>query len=272
MDVGAALVADGRAAEAGQPGQGALDDPAMAAQAIRALDAAARDAGGDGSRPALVPAAAVIVGLVRVELPGSASWPPAAAAHARDDIEHRGKQRARRGGSRRSARSPAACRARRRGGGACVARPAPVGRVRPDRRRAATSAPFCRDGRGSSIDARSQSRASASASRSSRRRCGSPTTPASFQSRSRRQHVMPVQPNTSRGSRSQPIPDHRTNTMPSSARRSQHSRAAALRLRGLGGQQRLHRRPQLVAQKSPAHHPQHRTTSQVLLGAHRPST
>ncbi len=34
VDVGAALVADGRAAVAVEPGEGSLDDPAVAAQAL----------------------------------------------------------------------------------------------------------------------------------------------------------------------------------------------------------------------------------------------
>ena len=82
-----------------------------------------------------------------------------------------------------------------------------------------------------------------------------------------RSGVMPVQPNASRGNRSQPTPDRSTNTMPSSARRSQHSRAPALRLRRLLGQKRRHRRPQLVAHNRPGHGPQRHTPRWVLLGA-----
>src|SRR4051794_37248513 len=44
---GAALVAEGQPAVAGQPGQGALDDPAVPAQPGRGLDAAAGDPRGD---------------------------------------------------------------------------------------------------------------------------------------------------------------------------------------------------------------------------------
>ena len=46
MDVGAARVTDGEVSEAGGPGQGALDHPAVAAEAVRALDAAACDVRG----------------------------------------------------------------------------------------------------------------------------------------------------------------------------------------------------------------------------------
>ena len=46
MDVGAALVADGETAEAAEPGERALDHPAVAAQSLTGLDALAGDAGG----------------------------------------------------------------------------------------------------------------------------------------------------------------------------------------------------------------------------------
>ena len=43
MDVGAPLVPDGEASEAVEPGEGALDDPAVAARLVAALDALAGD-------------------------------------------------------------------------------------------------------------------------------------------------------------------------------------------------------------------------------------
>ncbi len=88
MDVGAMLVADGEASEAGEPGERALDHPAVAAEAIGAFDAPARDARGDGPLAALGAAAAVVVGLVRVELAGPTAGPAQAAAHARHDVQH----------------------------------------------------------------------------------------------------------------------------------------------------------------------------------------
>ena len=47
MDVGAALIADRQPAEAVEPGQGALHDPAMPTQAFAGVDAFAGDADPD---------------------------------------------------------------------------------------------------------------------------------------------------------------------------------------------------------------------------------
>ena len=218
VDVGAAFVADGQAPEADQPGQGPFHDPTVAPEAVGALDAAARDAGRDGAGAALGAASAVVVGLVCVELFGPASRPSTAAAHARDDVEHRGQHLA------VVPVGPAQLEAERRAAGiddevALRARPSAVRGVRADLCRGRRPPPFA--GMDAlSIEARPQSNASAAASRSRRTRCRAPSTPAACQSRSRRQQVMPVQPKTSRGSRSQPMPDHSTNTMPSRARRS----------------------------------------------------
>jgi hypothetical protein len=44
VDLGAALEADGEPAERGEPGEGALDDPAMGAETGRGLDALSREA------------------------------------------------------------------------------------------------------------------------------------------------------------------------------------------------------------------------------------
>ena len=73
VDVGVALVADRQPPKAGEPGGRALDHPAVSPEAVRALDAAARDAGCDGPLAAFGPAAAVVVGLVGVELAARAN-------------------------------------------------------------------------------------------------------------------------------------------------------------------------------------------------------
>lgn len=68
MDVDAALVANGEATELGEPSQGSLDNPPMAPQPLAALDPTPGDTGLDttvGQRPT---AAAVVVGLVGVQL------------------------------------------------------------------------------------------------------------------------------------------------------------------------------------------------------------
>ena len=102
---------------------------------------------------------------------------------------------------------------------ALCARAPPVRGVRADLRARRRLPPFA--GMDAlSIEARLQSSSSAAARRSSSTRCSSPSTPAACQSRSRRQHVMPVQPNASRGSIAHGMPDRSTNTMPSRAVRS----------------------------------------------------
>ncbi len=60
MDVGTAFVADGEAAEAADPGQRALDHPAVPAQALAILDAPPGDARGDIALAAFAPAAPAI--------------------------------------------------------------------------------------------------------------------------------------------------------------------------------------------------------------------
>ena len=78
MEVGTSLVADCQATETGDPRQGTLDDPAMSSEVAAALDAAAGDARHDAPRPAFLPAAAMIVGLVGVQF----VRPPARATAA----------------------------------------------------------------------------------------------------------------------------------------------------------------------------------------------
>jgi hypothetical protein len=70
VGVGAALIADGQMAEAGDPRQRALDHPTVAAQALTALDPPARDTRPDSAAPVFPAATVVVVGLVGVHLPG----------------------------------------------------------------------------------------------------------------------------------------------------------------------------------------------------------
>ncbi len=95
MEVGASLIADGEAAEAGQPSERSLDDPAVAAQPFAALDAAPSDPGCDAAGSALAPATAMIVALVGVQLVGPAPWATALTrAHARHCIQRGGQHAA----------------------------------------------------------------------------------------------------------------------------------------------------------------------------------
>ena len=88
MDVGAALVADGEAAEAADPGECALDHPAVSSQTLAVLDAAPGDAGNDVALAAFAPAALVIVGFVGVPLAGPAAGPPARALEWGHGVQH----------------------------------------------------------------------------------------------------------------------------------------------------------------------------------------
>jgi len=67
MDIGAAFVTGGESAvRAVKPGEGALDDPAMAPELDLGLDAAPCDARYDAADMAAGSAEDVVVGLVRV--------------------------------------------------------------------------------------------------------------------------------------------------------------------------------------------------------------
>ncbi len=95
VQVGATFVADGETAEAGKPRQGALHDPAVASQALAALDAAPGYPRRDAASPALAPTAAMIVALVSVQLVWSASRATApTCAHARHRIQRGGQHAA----------------------------------------------------------------------------------------------------------------------------------------------------------------------------------
>ena len=71
MDVGPWLVADGEAAELGEPRQGSLDDPPSSSQPLAALDPAPGDAVLDSSTGESLTTAAMIVGHVGVQLRGT---------------------------------------------------------------------------------------------------------------------------------------------------------------------------------------------------------
>ena len=87
MDVEPALVSDGEAAEAVQPGEGPLDNPAMTSKLLAGFDAASCDAGLDASLLAGLAASVEVVGLVGMELRRSSSWPASFAANRRDGIQ-----------------------------------------------------------------------------------------------------------------------------------------------------------------------------------------
>ena len=81
---GVALVAQGQPPVPGEPGDGALDDPAVPAQFLAGFDSFTGDAGGDA--PVAEPSAQVslVIGLVRMELGRPAAARAAARADGRD--------------------------------------------------------------------------------------------------------------------------------------------------------------------------------------------
>ena len=217
------------------PSEGALDHPAMPPELGRGLHAAACDPRDDRAGPAFVPTPAMVVGLGplprkgiaardvpkrSMELVGPLAGPPARARpHARNGVERRCERhavmavRARQRHAERRAPAVGAAMPLR-------ARTAPIRRVRTDR-----LAPLPAPMDAASKEARDPSSSPARSSRSNSTRCRRSPTPAVrhgartdgaprlTQSRRRRQHVMPEQPNTSRGSLSHGRPVRRTNTL-----------------------------------------------------------
>ncbi len=228
MDVGAALVADGQAAEAVEPGQRALDDPAVPAEPVPALDTPPSNARFDVT-PAAGPAAGrIIISLVGVQLIGSAAGSSGGTPDRRDGIEcgfeHQAVVpvgRAQQAGQRRA---PAVNHNM-----ALRARFATIGRVRAD-----FLAPLLAGTVALSRAARLQSTCAAAPSRFNSSRWSRSHTPALCQSRRRRQQVMPDPQPISRGSISQGMPLFSTNRMPLSAARSSSGGRPPLGL-GRGG-------------------------------------
>ncbi len=213
MYVGAAFVADGKAAEAGEPGEGPLDHPAMASELLATFDAASGNAGRDRAGPAFPTATLVIVAFVGVQLDRATTRSTAPAPYTGNGVQGRGQHHAvvSVGTRQRHAERRAIPVDHKM---ALRARFAAIRRVRADLRSPLLAATLAL-----SSEQRLQSRCSASASRSRSTRCSRSQTPTACQSRNRRQHVMPEQP-ISAGSISHGTPDRRTNTIPPSTARS----------------------------------------------------
>ena len=106
----AALVADPQPAAAQQPGDGAFDRPAVTAKSFGGVDAAAGDTDLDAPPLQVGPAAAVVVGLVGVDLVGSAAPATCRGRQRRDVVQDRREQGAvvRVGGGEQDAQRDAA--------------------------------------------------------------------------------------------------------------------------------------------------------------------
>lgn len=89
MDLGASFVADEQAAELMQPGEGALYDPAEAAQAGAVRGCAAGDHRFDPALAELAPVASEVVAAIADELVGSAARPAHGPAHGRYTVDKR---------------------------------------------------------------------------------------------------------------------------------------------------------------------------------------
>ncbi|SRR5579883_3284213 len=215
MNVGAAFVARRQSAiGAVEPGEIALHNPTVPSKFLPGLDAATRDSRGDAADRAAGSAEDVVVGLVRVKLGGTKARWASATSDRRDPIEHRLQMIALVGVGGRDV------------DGERDAIPiddqvllgAELSAVRWVRPRRFTP-PFARTLDASRL-ARVQSIRPAFPSSSSRTRWSRSHTPASCQSRSRRQQVIPLPHPSSWGRYSHPIPVRSTNKMPVSAARS----------------------------------------------------
>jgi hypothetical protein len=89
MDLVAAVVADEQPFELVEPGEGALDDPAVAAQAGAVRGPATGDLGCDAAAAQLAPVLVVVVAAVGVEPLRPPAWTADTAPYRRHAIEQR---------------------------------------------------------------------------------------------------------------------------------------------------------------------------------------
>lgn len=89
VNVGAAFVADGKAAEASEPSEGPLHHPSVAAELLAALDAASGDARRNRASPAFPAATLVIVAFVGVQLDGATTRSATTVANAWNGVQGR---------------------------------------------------------------------------------------------------------------------------------------------------------------------------------------
>ena len=89
MDVEAAVVADEQSFELVEPGEGALDDPAVAAEPGAVLGSAASDFGPDPELAELAAVLVVVVAAVSRDPVGPTTWTANLAADGRDTLDER---------------------------------------------------------------------------------------------------------------------------------------------------------------------------------------
>ena len=214
MDISPSLVANGQPAKARQPRQRALNHPTMPAQLVLALDALARNPHLDPALGQRLPAARDVVGLVGMQLgrtlARAAAWPLDRDDGIEQVLEHPrimgvGARQPEREGDAAALDDNMALRAW-------------FALIRGIR--SGGLAPLFAGTLALSRLARLQSSCSASPSRSSNVWCSRSQTPASCQSRKRRQQVTPLPQPSSWGSISQGMPLLSTKIMPVRAARS----------------------------------------------------
>src|SRR5438270_1449166 len=211
-----------------QPGEGALDDVAHDAEAGAMRCATAGDARGDLQATDRVAVFLVVIAAVGVEITRASARLPALAADLRDRLDQR---------QQLGDVVPVAAGEQHRQRDAVRVGDQVVLRTRPspiDGRGARLGPPFSALTWDASTTATSSSSTPCRRNSSSSTRCSSGHTPASVQSRSRRQQVTPEQPATSRGTSRQVTPVLSTYTIPANAPRSSNGSRPALRERRAG--------------------------------------
>jgi hypothetical protein len=196
VDVAAPFPADGQASMPIEPGEGALDDPAVTSEALAGLDPRARDPGGDAARAEGAAVRPGSVRFVRMEFGGATTRPAGLPSRPADGLDSLDQGREERAVVDIRRREPD-----REWGALAVDHPMPLGaRFAPIRRIRAdvlaggsvASAPPLAGTVALSALTRDQSIWSASPRRSSKVVCSRCQTPAACQSRSRRQQVIPL--------------------------------------------------------------------------------
>ncbi|PXW28331.1 hypothetical protein SAMN05445871_3952 [Paraburkholderia caballeronis] len=214
MNVETTLETNAQFAETGKPGVGALDHPAMSPELLLAFYTATRDTGRDATLSQVTPTASKVITLVRMQFARALTGLAIQARHCWNRIDC-GLERHRvvpvGAGDRDSQRNAS-----------CVYDDVPFRpELSPVRRvGAGFLAPRGLATLAASRLARSQSIWSCSRNRRSSARCSCSHTPAACQSRSRRQHVMPLPKRSSCGRSSHGMPVCSTYRMPSKAARS----------------------------------------------------
>ena len=89
VDLVAAVVADEQSLELVEPGEGAFDDPAVAAEPGAMVGASAGDFGCDAAAAELATVARVVVAAVGAQPVGASTWPTDLAAHRRYPVDER---------------------------------------------------------------------------------------------------------------------------------------------------------------------------------------